>query len=77
MLVWPGLGSAHPDASLPTGFAGQRLQFELSQILPLLVIVGLGVVFYALGAPTRAARADQPEADAAGVSGELDPAVPA
>jgi amino acid transporter len=60
MLVWPGLGSAHPDASLPTGFAGQRLQFELSQIVPLLLIVVLGVVFYVLGAPTRATRAGEP-----------------
>jgi amino acid transporter len=77
MLVWPGLGAAHPDASLPTGFAGQRLQFELSQIVPLLAIVGLGVVFYALGAPTRASQAGATEAAAAGVAGDLEPAVPA
>lgn len=77
MLVWPGLGASHPDASLPTGFAGQRLQFELSQIVPLLAVVGLGVVFYALGAPTRASQAGATEAAAAGVAGDLEPAVPA
>jgi amino acid transporter len=52
-LIWPGFGSAHPDASLPAGFAGQRLQFELSQIIPLLAVVGIGLIFYALGKPTR------------------------
>ncbi len=53
MLLWPGLGSADPAASLPAGFAGQRLQFELTQILPLFAIVALGVLFYLLGRPTR------------------------
>ncbi|HTU30503.1 MAG TPA: APC family permease [Solirubrobacteraceae bacterium] len=77
MLVWPGLGSANPDASLPSGFAGQRVQFELSQIVPLLAIVALGVVFYALGAPTRASRQDAVESEAAAADGELKPAVPA
>jgi len=77
MLIWPGLGSADPDASLPTGFAGQRLQFELSQIVPLVVIVALGVGFYVLGAPTRAARAGDTEVGAADVAGGLEPALPA
>lgn len=55
MLLWPGLGTSDADASLPSGFAHQRLQFELSQIIPLLAVVGIGVVFYALGKPTREA----------------------
>jgi hypothetical protein len=54
MLLWPGLGASDPDASLPSGFAHQRLQFELSQIIPLFAIVALGVLFYVLGKPTRA-----------------------
>jgi amino acid transporter len=58
MLVWPGLGTGHPDASLPTGFAGQRLEFELSQIVPLLVVGAVGVAFYVLGRPTRTGAAD-------------------
>jgi glutamate:GABA antiporter len=53
MLLWPGLGSVNPDASLPAGFAHQRLQFELSQIIPLFAVVALGLLFYFLGKPTR------------------------
>lgn len=56
-LVWPGLfdqvigGDA--DASLPEGFAGQRGTYELTQFVPLLLMIVLGLVFYALGTPTR------------------------
>ena len=53
MLLWPGLGSGNPAASLPSGFAHERLQFELSQIIPLLAVAILGVAFYTLGRPTR------------------------
>jgi hypothetical protein len=35
----------------PKGF--RRLEFELTQIVPLAVLAGLGVLFYALGRPTR------------------------
>jgi hypothetical protein len=59
MLLWPGLGSSDADSSLPAGFAHQRLQFELSQIVPLLAVVALGLLFYALGKPTREASADE------------------
>jgi amino acid transporter len=52
-LLWPGLGQSNPDASLPEGFAGQRWQYEASQIIPLLFFFALGVIFYILGAPTR------------------------
>lgn len=55
VLVWPGLGTGHPDASLPEGFAGQRAQYELTQLLPMAAIVLLGLVFYALGRTTRSA----------------------
>jgi amino acid transporter len=59
-IIYPGIGTAHPDDSLPEGFAGQRLQYTLSQVIPLVVMVLIGLLFYALGAPTRrqAARAD-------------------
>jgi glutamate:GABA antiporter len=59
-IIFPGIGTAHPDDSLPEGFAGQRLQYTLSQVIPLVVMVLIGLLFYALGAPTRrqAARAD-------------------
>jgi amino acid transporter len=52
-LLWPGFGTSNPDASLPTGFAGQRLQFELSQVIPLVVLLAVGVLFYYLGSDTR------------------------
>jgi hypothetical protein len=38
---------------LPESFAGQRAQYTLSQVVPLLLFVGLGLVFYAMGARTR------------------------
>lgn len=68
-LLWPGLGQAHPDASLPSGFAGQRLQFELSQFIPLAVFLALGVVFYVLGAPTRRREVSVPTGAAAAPAG--------
>jgi glutamate:GABA antiporter len=61
VVVWPGLGvnwfgqKGSPDAFLPSGFT--RLQFELSQFIPLGVIVVVGVIFYLLGAKTRAQMA--------------------
>jgi amino acid transporter len=59
-LLWPGLGQSNPDSHLPTGFEGERLQFELSQFVPLAIFIGLGVLFYYLGTPTRRALVDVP-----------------
>ncbi len=59
-LIWPGFGvgwfgtAGKPDDSLPTGFAGQRLPYEMTQIVPLIVFLVIGLIFYALGAKTRA-----------------------
>jgi len=52
-LLWPGVGSSPADASLPTGWARQRGAFELTQALPLVATLILGVVWYAMGASTR------------------------
>jgi glutamate:GABA antiporter len=52
-IIWPGIGTSDPNASLPTGFGGERLQYTLSQVIPLAVMVLIGLAFYALGAPTR------------------------
>ena len=58
-IIYPGIGTAHPDDSLPSGFEHQRLEYTLSQVIPLVVMIGIGLLFYALGAPTRRqARAD-------------------
>jgi glutamate:GABA antiporter len=58
-IIYPGIGTSHPNASLPSSFAGERLQYTLSQVIPLGVMVLIGLAFYAFGAPTRrqAARA--------------------
>jgi len=52
-IIYPGIGTSDPDASLPSGFAGQRLQYTLSQLIPLVVMILIGLAFYAAGAPTR------------------------
>ena len=65
-VIYPGIGTAHPDDSLPSGFTGQRLQYTLSQVIPLVVMILVGVAFYALGRRTRlqAAPAGTPQAEA-------------
>lgn len=76
-IIYPGIGTAHPDASLPSGFTGERLQYTLSQVIPLVVMVLIGLLFYALGAPTRrqaaqtsALSAEAPSAEAPSAAGE-------
>jgi len=78
-IIYPGIGTAHPDASLPSAFAGERLQYTLSQVIPLGAMVLIGLAFYAAGAPTRRqaaqtaasqAAAAQPEAPHAGTAGD-------
>jgi amino acid transporter len=62
-LLYPGFGTSNPDSSLPDGWAGQRGAYEVSQFLPLAVLIGLGFAFYAMGAKTRARGADVKLAD--------------
>ncbi len=56
-LVWPGFGvgwfgtAGSPDDSLPAGFT--RVQFEVSQVGPLVALVVVGVLFYLAGTKTR------------------------
>ncbi|MGH3101535.1 MAG: APC family permease, partial [Thermoleophilia bacterium] len=45
-LLWPGLGTADPGASLPAGFEGQRLQFELLVLAPLALVLAAGTAFH-------------------------------
>ena len=54
VLLWPGIGTSNPNSALDSlGFSGQRWQYEAAEFIPLAVIIVLGVIFYALGAPTR------------------------
>ncbi len=52
-LLWPGVGSSPADASLPSGWTGQRWRFELTQAVPLAVVILLGIIWYVMGASTR------------------------
>jgi amino acid transporter len=61
VLLWPGLGTSDPNAALDSlGFSNQRWQYEAAEIIPLIAIILLGMVFYALGAPTRRRTATVP-----------------
>jgi amino acid transporter len=56
-LLWPGFASSlhvsRWDDSLPEGFEGQRLNYEVAQLVPLLIFILIGVLFYAAGTATR------------------------
>ncbi|WP_328327919.1 MULTISPECIES: APC family permease [unclassified Streptomyces] len=62
VLIWPGFGvgwfgtSGSPSGSLPPSFAGQRLAYTLTQTVPIVLFLVVGVVFYALGTKTRRAK---------------------
>jgi amino acid transporter len=49
-LLWPGFGTADPDAALPAGFEGARLEFELLVLAPVAAVVAIACAFYRLGA---------------------------
>ncbi|MFG2041879.1 APC family permease [Dactylosporangium sp. NPDC048998] len=72
-LLWPGLGTdwfgagGDPDAALPKGVG--RAAFELTQIGPVVVLLATGVLFYALGAPTRGRRVASDRARTTGDGG--------
>lgn len=53
VLVYPGFGTSNADASLPEGFEGQRGVYTLSQAVPLILLLLVGVLFYYLGRDTR------------------------
>jgi amino acid transporter len=58
-LLWPGLGTADPDAALPAGFASQRGQFELLILTPIAAVVA-AVTVYHLAARRRGRPARMP-----------------
>jgi glutamate:GABA antiporter len=70
-LLWPGLGvnwfgaGGNPNDSLAgLSFSHQRLQYELSQLVPLAIIVVIGLIFYLLGGRTRQDEVEEPIAPA-------------
>jgi amino acid transporter len=68
-LLYPGFGTGRPDDALPEGWAGQRGAYELTQLIPLAVLILLGLLFYAAGARTRAQTAEVKLADPTLTSG--------
>ncbi len=68
-LLWPGFLQKDSDAALDSyGFCSkindviqcQRFQYELSQLVPLAIFIGIGVLFYVMGSRTRKAVVDIP-----------------
>jgi len=66
-LVWPGFGvgwfgtqGSPAEVLADIGFAGERLLYELTQIVPLVVVLVFGLVFYQLGASTRKRQVEVP-----------------
>ena len=64
-----------PNGNLAAlGCSHQGLQDELSQIVPLAVIIVIGVAFYLLGSGTRRQEVTQPVAPLDGTAAAADPA---
>jgi glutamate:GABA antiporter len=74
VLVYPGFGTnwfgqhGDPDSALPEGFT--RGQFEMSQFIPLAVLLVAGILFYLAGTRTRRHTVQVPLAEEMGVSEE-------
>jgi len=72
VLIYPGLGmnwfgqKGNPDAALPSGFT--RMQFELSQAIPLAIFIAAGVLFYLAGTRTRRHAVQVPIAEEMGTA---------
>jgi hypothetical protein len=48
-ILWPGLGTADPDAYLPAGFAGDRLGFVVMELVPVGAVLAGAFAFASLG----------------------------
>jgi hypothetical protein len=55
-LLWPAIGTSHPDAALPAGFERDRATFEILVLSPVAFLVAVCLIFFAIGAPRRAIR---------------------
>ena len=59
-LLWPGLGTADPDAALPAGFASQRGQFELLVLVPIGAVITVTTAYCLATRPRSRARRAPP-----------------
>ena len=55
-LLWPGFGTAHPDDHLPAGFEGQRVEYELLTIAPILAVVAVVIAYMVRSPAWRSSR---------------------
>lgn len=76
VLIYPGFGAnwfgqhGNPNDSLPSGFT--RGQFEISQIIPLAILLLIGIAFYLAGARTRQHAVQVPIDEELGISDATD-----
>ena len=62
-LLWPGVGTGwfgstgSADDALPAGFEGQRWSYELTQLVPLVLFLAIGVAFVLIGRRETRAQA--------------------
>lgn len=45
-LLWPGVGTRHPDDALPAAFAGERWRYEVLVLAPVVVVLVLASAFH-------------------------------
>ena len=57
-LLWPGIGTAHPDSALPAGFQGDRMAFEAIVLSPIAILIVVCGIFLAFGARSRRASGE-------------------
>jgi amino acid transporter len=76
-LLWPGFGTAHPDAALPAGFEGQRKRFEILVLTPIVLLVPVCASLLGLGTrPTPRTAPDPVPAPTPGSAGVPPPPPP-
>ncbi|SIL15735.1 Putative amino acid permease [Mycobacteroides abscessus subsp. abscessus] len=82
-LFWPGVGVGwtgsgdDADALLPKGFEGHRLEYTLSQLVPMAAVLGMASCLYLLGVfgkrPTAARRdMSSPQDGVPGITNEKE-----
>ena len=59
-MGWFGTQGSAAEVLADLGFAGDRLLYELTQIVPLVVVLVTGFIFYRLGASTRKRQVEVP-----------------